>query len=235
MRDTLKAVADSAFATERTAIRDLLARPPRDGSSTWHQVGLHVARLVNDPKRYGENAVERLAIEMGMPAAVLYRHASIAEDAARLHTEAAGRPGLPEPLSWTHVVARARTAAASLRRNAIGPSFTDRPRGNHEAPEPSLRASLEDGIALAGRAVERLRTSIDVASHDASSFTPGDENEEALLAESVNALEELEEMVTTALRQLQQARSSGHRVRAAAPVPVDAEDKLAAPRRRGER
>ena len=203
---------DTAFAAERAAIRDLLAQPVTHEPTVWHQIGIHVRRVARDPKRYGVDAVLRLADETGIAAATLYRHAAITEDACRLHTEAAGATPVREPLPWSHVVARARTAATSLRRNADSLSFTQQPAEQERAGEASPRISLTQGIALASRAVRELRAFIEATEN----ALPADAGEEGSLAHAIDALADLEETVVACLRSLQDAtRASGQRLRAA--------------------
>ena len=217
-----------------SVIRGLLAGAARDEVLTRRQVGEVVGKVRAMPDAYGQHCVPRIAEEVGMTAANLYRHIAVAEcwTAAEVTALMDRTDRFGQPLSWSHLVLLAQapdgTAREIMLEECLSSAWSVRELKEHM---DRLKRSARDGRWSPARAVHAtLREGIDFgvrASADVGVFTSAlaeridtldEEPNPALVAEAIAAFEELQERARSVLAQLRGVTASERRIRCAAPA-----------------
>jgi hypothetical protein len=213
---------DAAFAEECVAIRELMARATRDEVAARHQIGLRLRRLKSLPDKYGEHAVDRVANELGVGTATLYRCATVAGNwtSAELHILMKRTNRAGEPLSWSHLLALTHAHSAQLRQRwaerCLDESWSVRELRQHitgaVAAQPgeegqSVRAALTEGIQSASRAAIQLGIFVEAL----ESRLADEGGDERLVSRAIATFENLRTQVEASLGKLRDASTGSHR------------------------
>ncbi len=242
--DTLRAMSAPSESEEMnrailgicSVIRGLLAGASHNEVMTRHRVGEVLCRIRSMPRAYGKRCVERVAEEIGMTPAKLYRHIAVAECwtpaglAERM--ERTNRFGLP--LTWSHLVALAKVADSTAREFLLDQclenawsvrelshhvvSLTD--RGARAGPGGAVHAALKEGIDFGNRAAAdvTLFTRLLAEQLEAIEVEP----DEQLVARAIATFQELSTRAESAIAELRGATRSEQRMRCpqeVAPLP----------------
>jgi hypothetical protein len=95
---------NAALRAQCGRIQELLAKAAVDEVETRYEIGLIVRAVEDDEGKYGERAIQQLALEIGYSSSTLYKYAAVARlwtaDEIRDLRKRPNHHG--EPLSWTH-------------------------------------------------------------------------------------------------------------------------------------
>jgi hypothetical protein len=221
---------ETAFDEQRVAIHRLLARATIDEIATRYQVGLRLLVLMGDPEKYGGRAVERLAEQLGVTSATLYRYSAVAETWTGHDVQVLIARSTPngEPLSWLHLVALTRVPTAALRAQLTEECLlegwsvreltlrvqreTGRALRGDEANAEPVDVAIAEGIENAARASVQLAAFVEAFAERLDA----EAGDEALLSRAIETFEELSATVASALESMREAsRSSEMRLKVA--------------------
>jgi hypothetical protein len=221
-----------AFIEQRLAIRALWSRATRDDVATRYQLGLRLLLLERNPKMYGDNAMARLAEDLGVQQKALSRYVAVAETWPGREVQALLARTTPhgEPLSWPQLVALASIDSAPVReqltaeclahswsvgqllvriRDVVGHVDEDL---EEVAPPAKSPCTLSEGIETASRATLDLGAFLDGLPEQLEKAF----DDAALLPQTIATLEELRDTVDSVLESIRRAsHTSGTRMRAA--------------------
>jgi len=232
---------DAAFLRACEEIRALFAQAVRDELHTRYRAGALLSVVKRTPLAYGEGAVERIAAELGMAVATLYRYATVAESwsLAEIEDQSRRTNRFGEPLSWSHLVALTRVPNPVSRRALAAQCLAegwpvrrltqiitalageDALDDDDARADESVRVALTEGIQSATRAAVELSIFAEALQARLADLEVDADAE--LVARAIDAFEQLHVRAESTLDQLRGAtRSSEKRLRCAAPVRVDA-------------
>jgi hypothetical protein len=230
---------EAAFVEQRAAIQVLLTRATRDEIATRYQVGMRLLLLTRNPEKYGERAVERLAEDLGVGSATLYRYSAVAETwpGQDVQTLLARITPSGDPLSWSHLVVLTRAPSIGARRQltemCIAHGWSVRELTLHvqafmgsavtRSVEPAeddgpVDAALTEGIESASRASMQVGVFLEALEERLGE----DGGESPLLPRAIATFEDLRAKVDAALDSMQQAtRASETRMKIALAAPPE--------------
>jgi len=235
----LRATVNTAIDTARETLRGLLAQVARDESKTRHRIGVLLREVSAAVETYGERAVDRLAEELEVGTATLYRCILVAEAWSEVElkslTARTNRRG--EPLTWTHLAALAKISGRARGRwveRCLEAGWTTRELAEHLVGERDGTSSDPGqgrggagrnavGIALtectqnASRAKVQLRVALEALQRR---LEDEGEVDEGLLERAIRENEELcAEAQATLVCLRGRSRGSGARIRVVPPSP----------------
>jgi hypothetical protein len=242
----LRATADTAFDRARETVRGLLAQVSRDESRTRHRIGVQLREVSASVETYGERAIERLAEELEVGTATLYRCILVAEAWSEIELKAltarTNRRG--EPLTWSHLAALAKVpgerargrwvercldagwTARELAQHLVGErdgTSSDPGQGRDGAGGSAVSVALTECAQNASRAKVQLRVALEALQRR---LRDEDDFDERVLDRAIREHEELRAEADATLACLREtSRSSSTRIRVVPRAPQ-------APRRR---
>jgi hypothetical protein len=227
----ITSATEAALAEESVAIRALLSRAIRDEATTRYDVGVRLMLVKRNPRKYGERAIDRLAEDLGVSSATLYRYSAVAETWGAHDVSAliARKNTRGDPLSWSHFVVLTRAPDASrtrLTEQCLAEAWTVREltlgvqaeaaalrdvSGDDDAEGP-IDAALSEGIESAARATAQLGVFLEALVERLE----GEARESKLLSRAITTFRGLRETVDDALESMCEAdRRSESRLKAA--------------------
>jgi hypothetical protein len=210
---------EAAFAEQRAAIRALLVQATRDEIATRYQASLRLLLLKRNPEKYGSQALERVAEDLGLGPATLHRYSAVAEawPGHDIH-DVLARTGGSAAFSWSHLVLLTRAPSVAMRQEltdaCIREGWSVRELGDRlqvlTAQTPSegsaedhgsLRATLEETIERATRATREMAALRETLEE----HWDEDWSDHPLLPDAIATFEALLETVDAALAALRRA------------------------------